>query len=851
MVARNLTERPLLGPDPNSWFGELGNSLLYGGPLLLFALVLLAFAIRELSSNYAFAFALLMNGVATLVYLLELAARSRSLDAVAWIEVAQLNAAVAAITALAWWGAIAWRRGWRNPEAPRPRLLQVLALLSLAFGLETLIAGCWGVYVDPGNLTWQASVATPGGLVAVGLAALVVWLTTRPAERLLSSHHLGALAVLSVGLAANVVARFDTGQWQAYHTLLVGSAIAAWGMAWLPDRWRSTGWTMLFAVLTTLVTFREPFAMSAPFSWSSPLWPWWTIGGLLAVYGVMIRVAWTDVRRWPVWLGTPLALLAGNIWWSEALPNWRGKYDFHAMDFNIILLSVVAVVSLLVEVAWRKSLTRKTQIIPWSIGVHRPAIWIAIASLLIAVWAHQWSFYRAGPIAHAWLDVLAMAALLGATLFSLWDPRVRWPVAAGYLIGLAAVGRYVSELATTATFFTWTLAMALGAFVLATSYLWSRRDGVASFAIRLGAPQHLRERLQSSIWMLSANSLVSAAVIWLVTHILLTHVDFQQRMTAAYAILACALGLAFLAGGRLETVLRYVALGVGALFAIAFAWAWIPHTMPVAGLHRLVAAAVALVAVIPVYGTLLVKLWRRENVWTEAAQRTLPTLLAVAGGLLVTTLGMEVASFLKGQDVPLVWPAILAVALALAVLIGSTLAAAIVPGRDPLNLSERGRTAYVYATEVFLGLLFLHVRVTMPWLFGGWFVRFWPFIVMLIAFVGVGLSEWFARRKQQVLAEPLANTGILLPLLPVIGFWISASPGQYASLLLAVGGLYTMLSIMRKSPVMVAIAALAFNGSLWTMLHSVEGLGLLQHPQFWLIPPIACVLVAASSTARE
>ena len=230
------------------------------------------------------------------------------------------------------------------------------------------------------------------------------------------------------------------------------------------------------------------------------------------------------------------------------------------MDFNIILLSLVAVESLLVEVAWRKSPTRSTQINPWSIGVHRPAIWIAIASLLFAVSTHRWSFYRAGTMAHGWLDPLAMAVVLGATLFSLWDPRVRWPVAAGYLIGLAAVGRYVSELATTATFFTWTLAMALGAFVLATSYLWSRREGVASFAIRLGAPQHLRERLQSSTWMLSANSLVSAAVIWLVTHILFTHVDFQQRMTAAYAILACALGLAFLAGGRLETVLRYVAL---------------------------------------------------------------------------------------------------------------------------------------------------------------------------------------------------------------------------------------------------------------------------------------------------
>ena len=66
--------------------------------------------------------------------------------------------------------------------------------------------------------------------------------------------------------------------------------------------------------------------------------------------------------------------------------------------------------------------------------------------------------------------------------------------------------------------------------------------------------------------------------------------------------------------------------------------------------------------------------------------------------------------------------------MALAGLAVAALVAALVPGRDPLGLSERGRTAYVYAAEALLGLAFLHIRVTMPWLFSGWFLhsgRWW------------------------------------------------------------------------------------------------------------------------------
>ena len=131
------------------------------------------------------------------------------------------------------------------------------------------------------------------------------------------------------------------------------------------------------------------------------------------------------------------------------------------------------------------------------------------------------------------------------------------------------------------------------------------------------------------------------------------------------------------------------------------------------------------------------------------------------------------------------------------VAIGLTLAAAVVicvlfalsPNHDPLNLSERGRTRYVYVAEVMLALLFLHIRLTMPWLFTGFIERYWPLVVMVIAYFGVVASEALRRRKLFVLAQPLERTGAFLPLLPVLGFWLASSEVDFSLLLFIVGGL--------------------------------------------------------------
>ena len=236
----------------------------------------------------------------------------------------------------------------------------------------------------------------------------------------------------------------------------------------------------------------------------------------------------------------------------------------------------------------------------------------------------------------------------------------------------------------------------------------------------------------------------------------------------------------------------------------------------------------------------------KETEWTRAARRLVPGLLGLSALSFVLLLGTEVFERLDGQDVAMSPPAVVAVVAVLLAGGGAALIAAVVPGRDPLGLSERGRTAYVYGCEVLLAGLLLHLRLTEPWLFSGFFVRYRPLIILGVAFLGVGLSEIFRRQGRLVLAEPLERTGALLPALPLLGaYWVEPRPGEDTLFLVLAGGLYTLLSFMRSSLGFGALAALAYNGAVWVVLGRREGFGLLEHPQLWVIPPAFCVLIGA------
>jgi hypothetical protein len=84
-----------------------------------------------------------------------------------------------------------------------------------------------------------------------------------------------------------------------------------------------------------------------------------------------------------------------------------------------------------------------------------------------------------------------------------------------------------------------------------------------------------------------------------------------------------------------------------------------------------------------------------------------------------------------------------------------------------------------------------------------------------------------------------------LPFLPVVGFWLATSQVDYSSMLFVVGGLYGLLSILRRSFIFGALAALAGNAGFWYVLQRTDNYQFFQHPQLWLIPAALSVLLGA------
>jgi hypothetical protein len=274
-------------------------------------------------------------------------------------------------------------------------------------------------------------------------------------------------------------------------------------------------------------------------------------------------------------------------------------------------------------------------------------------------------------------------------------------------------------------------------------------------------------------------------------------------------------------------------------------WSWLTPRIDGTWLNRSVILMMEVFGLTALYGLLLDKANAHFPEWTTAARACVLPVLGAGVLALFFCLGTEVRFQLE-FGVVLVHPvAMVAIAVKLVAAIVVSVLFALSPNHDPLGLSERQRMRYVYAGEVMLALLFLHIRLTMPWLFTGFIERYWPLVVMLIAYFGVVTSEALRRRQVLVLAQPLERTGAFIPLLPVLGFWIVSSEVDFSILLFIVGGLYGLLSMLRRSFVFGIAAAVAGNAGLWYAFNQTEHYQFLQHPQLWLVPVAFSVLIAA------
>jgi hypothetical protein len=308
---------------------------------------------------------------------------------------------------------------------------------------------------------------------------------------------------------------------------------------------------------------------------------------------------------------------------------------------------------------------------------------------------------------------------------------------------------------------------------------------------------------------------------------------------------------ALMAEGRMRRTWQRAAVTVFLLGAVLFGWSLLMPGTSATWLNRAVILMSLMFAAVALFGAGLNRFSARTPDWSQAIRDCVPTMTVAAILSLAFVLATEVYYQVEFGVVHVSFAVLAAVALTLAAAVVICIFFAVSPRHDPLSLSEDWRGSYVYVAEVTLVLLFMHIRLTMPWLFSGFFQRYWPLAVLAIAYAGVAISEFLKRRKVHVLAQPIERTGVFLPLLPVIGFWIAQSQVEYSTLLFVVGGLYGLLSILRRSFWFGLAAALAGNGGLWYLLHETSDYHFFQHPQAWLIPVAVSVLVAAHLNRKD
>jgi len=478
-----------------------------------------------------------------------------------------------------------------------------------------------------------------------------------------------------------------------------------------------------------------------------------------------------------------------------------------------------------------------------------------------------------GPL--AWT---ALAALTGATILLLWDASADFPRLGLYVIGLSGILFALAGSRQAPPDLLWSFAVAAAPYILLTVLLarWLPEWDKLRTTLRL---PKLPTAWQES-WFVPTQLLVSAVVVTLTLWMSVSFDGLAARLAAPMAVGILVMSGILLAWPAYQPsmsrwfrppALEYVTLALGTVAVIEIGWALLSptgHDVSWLWLHRNVMLMVALSLMTVLYGVGLSRVLRPSSVtWADCGRRLGPWLGLLACVMLGMVLIQEtifydgyvavsrlVAVMLKldgAADMKAAWPdepmaaaAIAIIACAIIGLIGAGLCFAVLPGRDPLGLSERGRTAYVYAAEVLLVLLLVHFKLTMPNLFKqGIFIHYWPFVLITIAFVGAGLSEYFRRKQLLVLAEPLERTGVFLPLLPVLAYWVLPSASEYALVWFLAGFLYGFMSIFKRSWRFALLGAVAANMGLWLLLQD-SGFYFWKHPQMWVIPLALVVLVA-------
>jgi hypothetical protein len=635
-------------------------------------------------------------------------------------------------------------------------------------------------------------------------------------------------------------------------------------------------WVTLIGVLTV--------ALALCYAAADPAAPWWSLGALLTVslsFGLL--AVW---RRRPalVYASGLLANVAATVVWVA----WWRFDPVRLVEINVVALSAAALAWSLVRPLIPNGIPgekgdsphlperpegccaqmgtvpffpdlkldgRRVPFVPWSARAGLALLGLLVWVLLVC------DLMEIARPAIGRLGGISLAASLLSIAVCFWDRRSRFVLAGLYGWTLTAAGLGLAALALKPDPLCWMAGLALALFVLAMAIvgkLWSSGKPLAGL-LRISEPDRFTTSWFPQIQMVLA-ALVTPMAVWVAIDgrfdsVTLPGMSWPAgRMAGALSVLTLLVAGTLMPGRSDEKTRgrwQYVTLGLGMLLLATSGWAWMGAEIPAPWLHRCVILMASAVLLSLVGGLGLARLLPSGSDWIVRGQRASPWFGGLAAVMLAVVLVQEGYHRQLDEAGFMTLPAVIAVGLTLAALLAALVSMAVAPRFDPLKLSDRQRTAYVYAAEVVVALIGLHLWLTEPQLFRlGIVARYWMFLVLMIAFGGAGLAEWFQRRRLPVLSGPLERTAVLLPIGPAAGFWFAGDraavlhPAGASPLLWFLGALfYGALAARRRSLGYGLLAAAAANVGLGVLWQRFEW-GLLEHPQLWLIPWGLTILAA-------
>ncbi|MBO0861039.1 MAG: hypothetical protein J2P21_21655 [Chloracidobacterium sp.] len=893
MLSLALFVTPVLILSSLSFFNRIGansaeafplalSGLIAGlaAPLLIVGVSFATHSVRERSAPYGCAAGLMVNLSVTVGYLLLAAAHSPGIGLADVYTVAQLNIIATSICSLVW---IGFHRRQTATDTAWPRsneFLNAQTGLALFLSLSGLTVADARLFIDPWiNSALAYSFGGFTGILAVAAPMLAyAWLNEIKPSRLRAEQLVAGLVAVG-SLLSCMMSKFVADGWVAYHAL--GLAFNAAALLTLAFR-RRAGLSVKFAQVADQ---RAQEIWIATLAWaivamtlrgvSSPGEPWWTVGFSISICLIFAGLSLASSRLGYIYF----AALALNYAASRVYlhPDFRLPrfFNSHYIDLaglaslNAVVLALPAIIWLAIDL----KLLRQ-DIIQRVTPFHRVAARTSLG-LLIFTLLYQWLSRANGysPLAGGqllnWSALASVVALFAACL---WDERSVYAMSGLYFSGLIAAGMALLSLDTDSDVLLLSLVVTLSLYALATSALLRGRISMARLATRLKMPLSDNDLAIFSSWLNATNRRLCLTAYTIAFVIVVSFESLLQRLIASTASIAIPISMALQVGiprnqrpimGRvgqhvepasdnaiaLNASIKTINLiglttWLSLLSFVLCGWAWMS---PINGLQAMIRMSVVMLAVGAIhtaYGFIIKRKLDKENKWRRGVRGQLLSIGAVGASSMIAILGVEARNYATFGVAAAHWWVVIAVFATLVSLFCACIAFALSPGRDPFNLSERGRMNYVYAAEVLTLMTMAHARLTLPWFFGGFFLTLWPLIVMLTAFTGVGLGELFRGRGTLVLAEPFERTGILLPILPVLGSWLADSHVSYSGLLFLVGLFYGVLSVMRRSFLFGILAVIAGNGGLWNLLDGLGGYGFYEHPQLWLIPVSISVLVA-------